>query len=162
MGKKQIEILNKMEAQFMTGAEAKGHPKDKLTKIWTDWKAFAQYAFNKSHSTCYAFVAYQTAFLKAHYPAEYMAAVLNNQNAIEKISFYMEESRRMGVPVLGPDIIESDMAFSVNKKGEVRFGLTGVKGVGVKAIESIIEERTANGPYESIYDFARRSNVRAV
>jgi len=162
MGKKQIEILNKMEAQFMDGAIAKGHPKDKLTKIWTDWKAFAQYAFNKSHSTCYAFVAYQTAYLKAHYPAEYMAAVLNNQNSIEKISFFMEECRRMGVPVLGPDINESDMAFAVNSKGEVRFGLTGVKGVGEKAIESIIEERVANGPYQSIYDFARRSNVRAV
>src|SRR5260370_39629461 len=87
MGKKQIEVLNKMESQFMDGAAAKGHPKDKLTKIWNDWKAFAQYAFNKSHSTCYAFVAYQTAYLKAHYPGEYMAAVLNNQNSIEKISF---------------------------------------------------------------------------
>jgi DNA polymerase-3 subunit alpha len=162
MGKKQIEVLNKMEAQFMDGAIAKGHPKDKLTKIWTDWKAFAQYAFNKSHSTCYAFVAYQTAFLKAHYPAEYMAAVLNNQNSIEKISFFMEECRRMGVHVLGPDINESDMAFSVNKKGEVRFGLTGVKGVGEKAIESIIEEREKNGPYQSVYDFARRSNSRSV
>jgi len=162
MGKKQIEVLNKMEAQFMEGAMAKGHPKDKLTKVWTDWKAFAQYAFNKSHSTCYAFVAYQTAFLKAHYPAEYMAAVLNNQNAIEKISFFMEECRRMGVPVLGPDINESDMAFSVNKKGEVRFGLTGVKGVGEKAIESIIEEREKNGAYQSVYDFARRSNSRSV
>ncbi|MGN6638319.1 MAG: DNA polymerase III subunit alpha, partial [Mucilaginibacter sp.] len=162
MGKKQIEVLNKMEAQFMEGAMAKGHPKDKLTKIWTDWKAFAQYAFNKSHSTCYAFVAYQTAYLKAHYPPEYMAAVLNNQNSIEKISFFMEECRKMGVPVLGPDINESDMAFAVNKKGEVRFGLTGVKGVGEKAIESIIDERIANGPYETIYDFARRSNVRAV
>jgi DNA polymerase-3 subunit alpha len=106
MGKKQIEVLNKMEAQFMDGAIAKGHPKDKLTKIWTDWKAFAQYAFNKSHSTCYAFVAYQTAYLKAHYPAEYMAAVLNNQNNMEKITFFMEECRRMGVEVLGPDINE--------------------------------------------------------
>jgi len=162
MGKKQIEVLNKMEAQFMAGATAKGHAQDKLTKIWNDWKAFAQYAFNKSHSTCYAFVAYQTAYLKAHYPAEYMAAVLNNQNSIEKISFFMEECRRMGVPVLGPDINESDMAFAVNDKGQVRFGLTGVKGVGDKAIESIIEERIANGPYQSIYDFARRSNVRSV
>lgn len=162
MGKKQIEILNKMEAQFMEGATAKGHAQDKLVKIWNDWKAFAQYAFNKSHSTCYAFVAYQTAYLKAHYPAEYMAAVLNNQNSIDKISFFMEECRRMGVPVLGPDINESDMAFAVNKKGEVRFGLTGVKGVGEKAIESIIEERINNGPYQSVYDFARRSNVRSV
>src|SRR3569833_2306273 len=151
-----------MEAQFMEGAVAKGHPQDKLTKIWNDRKAIAQYAFNKSHSTCYAFEANQTAYLKAHYPAEYMAAVLNNQNSIDKISFFMEECRRMGVPVLGPDINESDMAFAVNDKGEVRFGLTGVKGVGEKAIESIIEERIANGPYQSVYDFARRSNVRSV
>jgi DNA polymerase-3 subunit alpha len=162
MGKKQIEILNKMEAQFMDGAAAKGHPKDKLAKIWNDWKAFAQYAFNKSHSTCYAFVAYQTAYLKAHYPSEYMAAVLNNQNNMEKITFFMEECRRMGVQVLGPDINESDMAFAVNKKGQVRFGLTGVKGVGEKAVESIIEERNERGPYKSVYDFAQRSNTRSI
>ena len=162
MGKKQIEVLNKMESQFMDGAAAKGHPKDKLTKIWTDWKAFAQYAFNKSHSTCYAFVAYQTAYLKAHYPSEYMAAVLNNQNNMEKITFFMEECRRMGVEVLGPDINESDMSFAVNKRGQVRFGLTGVKGVGDKAVESIIEERNERGPYKSVYDFAQRSNTRSV
>src|SRR6201996_7540175 len=162
MGKKQIEVLNKMEAQFMDGAIAKGHPKDKLTKIWTDWKAFAQYAFNKSHSTCYAFVAYQTAYLKAHYPSEYMAAVLNNQNSIEKITFFMDECRRMGVPVLGPDLNESAMAFAVNNKGEIRFGLAGVKGVGEKAVESIIEERNERGPYKDIYDFAQRSNTRSV
>ncbi len=162
MGKKQLEVLNKMEAQFMSGAEAKGHPKDKLTKIWNDWKAFAQYAFNKSHSTCYAFVAYQTAYLKAHYPSEYMAAVLNNQNSMDKITFFMEECRRMGVQVLGPDINESDMAFAVNAKGQIRFGLTGVKGVGEKAVESIIEERKERGPYTSVYDFARRSNTRSV
>nr|WP_294942652.1 DNA polymerase III subunit alpha [uncultured Mucilaginibacter sp.] len=162
MGKKQIEVLNKMEAQFMDGAIAKGHPKDKLTKIWTDWKAFAQYAFNKSHSTCYAFVAYQTAYLKAHYPAEYMAAVLNNQNNMEKITFFMEECRRMGVEVLGPDINESAMAFAANKKGVIRFGMAGVKGVGEKAVESIIEERDERGPYTSVYDFAQRSNTRSV
>ncbi len=162
MGKKQIEVLNKMEAQFMDGATKKGHPKDKLTKIWNDWKAFAQYAFNKSHSTCYAFVAYQTAYLKAHYPSEYMAAVLNNQNNMEKITFFMEECRRMGVEVLGPDINESDLAFAVNSKGQVRFGLTGVKGVGDKAVESIIEERVERGPYKSVYDFARRSNTRSI
>ncbi|MFD0763883.1 DNA polymerase III subunit alpha [Mucilaginibacter lutimaris] len=162
MGKKQIEVLNKMEAQFMEGAMAKGHPKDKLSKIWTDWKAFAQYAFNKSHSTCYAFVAYQTAYLKAHYPAEYMAAVLNNQNNMEKITFFMEECRRMGVEVLGPDINESDMAFTANRKGVIRFGMAGVKGVGEKAVESIIEERLKNGPYKSVYDFAQRSNTRCV
>ncbi|MEB0262974.1 MULTISPECIES: DNA polymerase III subunit alpha [unclassified Mucilaginibacter] len=162
MGKKQIEVLNKMEAQFMDGAIAKGHPKDKLTKIWNDWKAFAQYAFNKSHSTCYAFVAYQTAYLKAHYPAEYMAAVLNNQNNMEKITFFMEECRRMGVEVLGPDINESDLAFTANRKGVIRFGLTGVKGVGEKAVESIIEERKERGPYKTVYDFAQRSNTRSV
>src|SRR5476651_325922 len=162
MGKKQIEVLNKMEAQFMDGAAKKGHPKDKLTKIWNDWKAFAQYAFNKSHSTCYAFVAYQTAYLKANYPSEYMAAVLNNQNNMEKITFFMEECRRMGVQVLGPDINESDMAFAVNKKGQIRFGLTGVKGVGDKAVESIIEERAERGPYKSVYDFAQRSNTRSI
>jgi DNA polymerase-3 subunit alpha len=162
MGKKQIEILNKMEAQFMEGATAKGHAKDKLTKIWNDWKAFAQYAFNKSHSTCYAFVAYQTAYLKAHYPGEYMSAVLNNQNNIEKISFFMEECRRMGVPVLGPDVNESSVLFTVNKKGEIRFGLAGIKGVGDKAVESIIEEREKNGPFKTIYDFAQRSNTRSI
>ncbi|HTE00040.1 MAG TPA: DNA polymerase III subunit alpha [Mucilaginibacter sp.] len=162
MGKKQLDVLNKMESQFMEGAAAKGHAKDKLTKIWNDWKAFAQYAFNKSHSTCYAFVAYQTAYLKAHYPSEYMAAVLNNQNNMEKITFFMEECRRMGVEVLGPDINESDMSFAVNKRGQIRFGLTGVKGVGEKAVESIIEERIERGPYKSVYDFAQRSNVRAL
>ncbi|WP_448697265.1 DNA polymerase III subunit alpha [Mucilaginibacter sp. AW1-3] len=162
MGKKQIEVLNKMEAQFMEGAAAKGHAKDKLTKIWTDWKAFAQYAFNKSHSTCYALVAYQTAFLKAHYPAEYMAAVLNNQNSIDKISFFMEECRRMGTLVLGPDVNESSVLFTATGDGNIRFGLSGIKGVGEKAVESIIEEREANGPFKSVYDFAQRSNTRAV
>ncbi len=162
MGKKQIEVLNKMESQFMDGAIAKGHAKDKLTKVWNDWKAFAQYAFNKSHSTCYAFVAYQTAYLKAHYPSEYMAAVLNNQNSMEKITFFMEECRRMGIEVLGPDINESYMAFTANKAGVIRFGLTGVKGVGEKAVESIIDERIERGPYKSVYEFAQRSNTRNV
>ncbi len=162
MGKKQIEVLNKMEEQFMNGAAEKGHPKDKLVKIWNDWKAFAQYAFNKSHSTCYAFVAYQTAYLKAHYPAEYMAGVLNNQNNIEKISFFMEECQRVGIPVLGPDINESNLKFAVNKKGEIRFGMSGIKGVGDKAVEGIIEERENKGHFTSIYDFARRCNARTV
>ncbi len=162
MGKKQIEVLNKMEAQFISGATAKGHAKDKLTKIWNDWKAFAQYAFNKSHSTCYALVAYQTAYLKAHYPAEYMASVLNNQNNMEKISFFMEECRRMGTLVLGPDVNESSVLFTATGNGNIRFGLAGIKGVGDKAVESIIEEREKNGPFMSIYDFAQRSNVKAV
>jgi DNA polymerase-3 subunit alpha len=162
MGKKQIEVLNKMKAQFMEGCETKGHDAKVAEKVWTDWEAFAQYAFNKSHSTCYAFVAYQTAYLKANYPSEYMAAVLNNQNNIEKISFFMEECKQMGISVLGPDINESELNFTVNKKGEVRFGMSAMKGVGEKAVESIVEERTENGLFQSIYDFARRTNSKSV
>ncbi|HEY1024681.1 MAG TPA: DNA polymerase III subunit alpha [Sphingobacteriaceae bacterium] len=162
MGKKDRKMLDKLKPQFIENAKKNGHDEKKLEKIWTDWEAFASYAFNKSHSTCYAFVAYQTAYLKAHYPSEYMAAVLNNQNNIEKISFFMEECKRMGISVLGPDINESDLSFAVNKKGEVRFGMSGIKGVGEKAVESIIEERNENGPYKDIFDFARRTNPRAV
>ncbi len=162
MGKKQIEVLNKMKSQFMQGCEANSHDLKICEKIWTDWEAFAQYAFNKSHSTCYAFVAYQTAYLKANYPAEYMAAVLNNQGNIDKISFFMEECRKMGIPVLGPDINESDLHFAVNQKGEIRFGMAGIKGVGEKAVENIVEERKLKGPYATVYDFARRVNPRAV
>ena len=162
MGKKDIATLNKMKPRFMDGCKANGHDLKTTEKIWVDWEAFAQYAFNKSHSTCYAFVAYQTAYLKANYPAEYMAAVLNNQNNLDKISFFMDECRRMGIPVLGPDINESELSFTVNKKGEVRFGMAGIKGVGDKAVESIVEVRLANGPYNSIYDFARRTNSRSV
>lgn len=162
MGKKQKAILDKMKAQFVEGAKAKGHPEDKLNKIWTDWEAFAQYAFNKSHSTCYAFVAYQTAFLKAHYPSEYMAAVLNNQGNIDKIKFYMEECQRMGLQVLGPDVNESLKGFSVNKEGIVRFGMNAIKGVGEAAVEDVIAEREANGPYVSVFDFIQRVNQRTV
>ncbi len=162
MGKKQKAVLDKMKAQFLAGAMAKGHPEKVLDKIWTDWEAFAQYAFNKSHSTCYAFVAYQTAYLKAHYPSEYMAAILNHAGAIEKITFFMEECKRMGVTVLGPDINESHKGFGVNSRGEIRFGLGGLKGVGEAAIESIIEERAKEGPYKDIFDFIKRINQRAV
>ncbi|HEX5652879.1 MAG TPA: DNA polymerase III subunit alpha [Chitinophagaceae bacterium] len=162
MGKKQKSVLDKMKAQFIAGAKEKFLPEERLEKIWTDWEAFAQYAFNKSHSTCYAYVAYQTAYLKSHYPAEYMAAVLNNAGAIEKITFFMEECKRMGIKVLGPDINESLKGFAVNDKGEIRFGLGGLKGVGEAAVESIIAERQKGGPYPSIYDFIRRINQRAV
>ena len=164
MGKKQKAVLDKMKGQFIEGAKAKGHPEDKLQKIWTDWEAFAQYAFNKSHSTCYALVAYQTAYLKAHYPAEYMAAVLNNQNNIEKIKFYMEECQRMGLQVLGPDVNESLKGFAVAKGHEnvIRFGLNAIKGVGEAAVEDIIAERESNGPYLTIYDFIKRVNQRTV
>ncbi|HAI83312.1 MAG TPA: DNA polymerase III subunit alpha, partial [Chitinophagaceae bacterium] len=118
MGKKDRKTLDKMKGKFIEGASSKGHPADKLEKIWTDWEAFAQYAFNKSHSTCYAFVAYQTGYLKAHYPSEYMAAVLNHASDLDKITFFMEECKRMGLKVLGPDVNESQKGFAVNKKGE--------------------------------------------
>jgi DNA polymerase-3 subunit alpha len=162
MGKKQKSVLDKMKAQFISGATERLLPPEKLEKIWTDWEAFAQYAFNKSHSTCYAYVAYQTAYLKSHYPAEYMAAVLNNAGGIEKITFFMEECKRMGIKVLGPDINESLKGFAVNDKGEIRFGLGGLKGVGEAAIESIIAEKQKKGSFTSIFDFIRRVNHRAV
>lgn len=163
MGKKQKDVLDKMKPKFVKQAAAKGHDATVLEKIWKDWEAFASYAFNKSHSTCYAWIAYQTAYLKAHYPAEYMAAVLsNNMNDIKQVAFFMEECKQMGVQVLGPDVNESGIKFSVNVQGEVRFGLSGIKGVGDKAVESIIDERNENGVYKDLYDFARRSNTRTV
>jgi DNA polymerase III subunit alpha len=161
MGKKDRKTLDKMKGKFIDGAKAKGLPADKLEKIWTDWEAFAQYAFNKSHSTCYAFVAYQTAYLKAHYPGEYMSAVLNNAGSIEKLTFFMEECKRMGRMVLGPDINESRKGFAVNTAGHIRFGLGGLKGVGEAAVESIIEERT-KGNFTSVFDLIKRINQRTV
>jgi DNA polymerase-3 subunit alpha len=138
MGKKDRYTLDKLKPQFITQASAKGHDSKVLEKIWTDWEAFASYAFNKSHSTCYAFVAFQTAYLKAHYPAEYMAAVMtNNLSQIEKITFFLEECRRMGLTVLGPDVNESAFNFTVNKLGQIRFGLVAVKGVGDSAVDAL-------------------------
>jgi DNA polymerase-3 subunit alpha len=162
MGKKKRDVLDKMKVQFIEGAKKNGHPVSKLEKIWTDWEAFAQYAFNKSHSTCYAYVAYETAYLKAHYPSEYMAAVLNHAGAIEKITFFMEECKNMNLKVLGPDINESQKGFAVNKKGEIRFGFNGMKGVGDAAIENIIEEREKHGTFSSIFDLIKRVNQRTV
>ncbi len=162
MGKKDRKTLDKMKGQFIQGATENGHPESVLHKIWTDWEAFAQYAFNKSHSTCYAFVAYQTAYLKAHYPAEYMAAVLNNAGSIEKITFFMEECKRMGLQVLGPDINESQKGFAVNQAGEIRFGLGGLKGVGEAAVESIIHERLKEGGFSNIFNFIKRTSQRSV
>jgi len=162
MGKKDRKTLDKMKPRFIEGAAAKGHNAEKLEKIWTDWEAFAQYAFNKSHSTCYAFVAYQTAYLKAHYPSEYMSAVLNHAGDIDKITFFMEECKRMGIEVSGPDINESIRGFSPNKKGVIRFGLGGLKGVGDNAIDNLIEERKANGEYKNIFDFIKRVNQKSV
>jgi DNA polymerase-3 subunit alpha len=162
MGKKDRKTLDKMKGKFIDGATAKGHKKNILEKIWTDWEAFAQYAFNKSHSTCYAYVAYQTAYLKAHYPAEYMAAVLNHAGAIEKLTFYMEECKRMGIKVLGPSINESLKGFAVNESGDLRFGLGGLKGVGEAAIENIVAERKKEGKYKDPFDFIKKVNSKAV
>jgi DNA polymerase-3 subunit alpha len=162
MGKKIRSVLDKMRPQFVDSATEKGFPRDKVEKIWTDWEAFAEYAFNKSHSTCYALVAYQTAYFKAHYPSEFMAAVLNHAGNIEKITFFMEECKRMGLTVLGPDINESLKGFAVNAKGEIRIGLSGLKGVGEAAVEAIIAERMRDGNYTSVFDLARRVNQRTV
>ncbi|NVJ89860.1 MAG: DNA polymerase III subunit alpha, partial [Flavobacteriaceae bacterium] len=162
MGKKQAAVLAKMKPKFIEQASKNGHDADKLEKIWKDWEAFASYAFNKSHSTCYAWIAYQTAYLKAHYPAEYMASVLsNNMNDIKQVSFFMEECKRMGLEVLGPDINESYLKFSVNAAGAVRFGMAAVKGVGNAAVRAIIKERKENGNYTSIFDLAKRVDLRA-
>ncbi len=162
MGKKQKSVLDKMKAQFVAGAVKNGHPENVLEKVWTDWEAFAQYAFNKSHSTCYAYLAYQTAYLKAHYPGEYMSAVLNHAGSIDKITFFMEECKRMTIKVLGPDINESLNGFSVNKNGEIRFGLGGLKGVGEAAIETIITERNKSGHFKDMVDFIKRVLSRSV
>jgi len=161
MGKKQKAVLDKMKPKFVNQAAEKGHSPKVLEKIWTDWEAFASYAFNKSHSTCYAWVAYQTAYLKAHYPAEYMAAVLsNNMNDIKQVTFFMEECKRMGLTVLGPDVNESHYKFTVNEIGAIRFGIGAVKGVGAGAVDTIVQTRTS-GPYKSIFDFAKRIDLRS-
>ncbi|MDO7170903.1 DNA polymerase III subunit alpha [Mariniflexile sp. AS56] len=162
MGKKQIAVLDKMKPKFVEQASAKGHEAKILEKIWKDWEAFASYAFNKSHSTCYAWIAYQTAYLKAHYPAEYMAAVLsNNMNDIKQVTFFMEECKRMKLPVLGPDVNESFYKFSVNKDNAVRFGMGAIKGVGHGAVITIVDNRKEEGYYKSIFDFAKRIDLRA-
>lgn len=163
MGKKQKEVLDKMKDQFIAGCKSNGHDERVAEKIWKDWEAFAQYAFNKSHSTCYSLVAYQTAYLKANYPAEYMAAVLtHSQNNLDKITFFIEECRKQNIEVLGPHINESGVFFEVNKKGEIRFGLGAIKGAGEAAVESIIKERENKGHFKDIFDFATRVNQRAV
>jgi DNA polymerase-3 subunit alpha len=161
MGKKQKDVLDKMKPKFINQAVAKGHAEDKLEKIWKDWEAFAEYAFNKSHSTCYAWIGYQTAYLKANYPAEYMAAVLsNNMSDIKQVSFFMEECKRMGLQVLGPDVNESFYKFTVNENYAVRFGIGAVKGVGMGAVATIVENRKT-GKYKSIFDLAKRIDLRA-
>jgi DNA polymerase-3 subunit alpha len=163
MGKKDKKKLDEMKGKFMDNAKAKNHPEPILEKIWTDWEAFASYAFNKSHSTAYSVVAFQTAYLKAHYPSEYMAAVLtHSRDSIEKIAFHMEECKRMGIHVLGPDVNESELLFTVNKAGSIRFGLGAIKSVGASASEVIIEERKKNGPYKSIFDLTSRVSLKMV
>ena len=162
MGKKIFALLNKLKPLFIAGGTKNGHPEEVLEKIWKDWEAFAAYAFNKSHSTCYAFIAYQTAYLKAHYPAEYMASVLsNNMNDIKQVTFFMEECKRAGIEVLGPDINESYYKFSVNKQGAVRFGMGAIRGVGGGAVNAIVEERKKEGNYKSIFDVTKRVDLRA-
>lgn len=156
MGKKQIDVLNKMYPKFIEGGRKNNLNEERLEKIWNDWKAFAEYAFNKSHSTCYAFIAYQTAYLKANYPAEYMASVMsNNINNTDSITMFMEDCKSMGVDVLGPDVNESQYKFSVNEKGQIRFGLGAIKGIGEGPSEGITRERE-NGRFKNIYDFFER------
>ena len=160
MGKKQIEKMNHLEGLFYEGGEKNGFDHDTLNKIWEDWKKFASYAFNKSHATCYSWVAYQTAYLKANYPSEYMAAVLSrNLNDVDKLSKFMDECKSMGIRVLGPDINESFKLFSANKQGDIRFGLGGIKGVGSNAVDAVVEERNSNGPFKDIYDLVERVNL---
>ncbi len=174
MGKKIIAMMDKLKVKFIDGClasdefmkgckEKNKDAKELIEKIWSDWEAFASYAFNKSHSVCYAYVAYQTGYLKAHYPAEFMAGVLSrNLNDITKITTLMEECERMQLDVLGPDVNESYSKFTVNKKGALRFGMAGVKGIGEAAVKEIINEREKNGPYKDIYDFTERVNLQTV
>ena len=174
MGKKQIDTMNQLKTQFIEGCNkneefVKGckemgkEVNPLVDKIWGDWEAFASYAFNKSHSVCYAYIAYQTGFLKAHYPAEFMAANLScNLSQIEKVTVFMDECKRMGLSVLAPDVNESDDDFTVNHKGDIRFGMAGIKGVGEAAVHSIIRERNANGGYKDLFDFFERLDYKTV
>jgi DNA polymerase-3 subunit alpha len=163
MGKKKRSIMDEMKVKFLEGCKRNGHDEAIVIKIWSDWESFAQYAFNKSHSTCYALVAYQTGYLKANYPAEFMAAVLSrNISDLKKITTFMDETRRMGMEVLGPDVNESYVKFTVNKDGNIRFGLGAIKGVGESAVLQLIEERENNGVFNSIYDMVERVNLNSL
>ena len=163
MGKKIKSKLDELKPKFIAGGKSNGHDEKVLEKIWADWEKFASYAFNKSHATCYSWVAYQTAYVKAHYPSEYMATVLSrNLSDIKQVTAYMTECKNIGIDVLGPDVNESQIKFSTNKKGDIRFGLAAIKGVGEAASEAIIRERKQNGPYKDIYDFMERTNYSAV
>ena len=163
MGKKKKKIIDALYPLFVEGCTANGHPKEAVDKIWNDWQAFASYAFNKSHSTCYAFVAFQTAYLKAHYPAEFMASVLtHNKSDITKLNFFLRECKKLSLDVLLPDVNESGVDFSVNTKGQIRIGLSAMKNVGQAAVEELIRERNANGPFLSFFDMMRRLNLRTL
>ena len=163
MGKKKKKIVDQMKPLFLEGGKKNGHDPKVLEKIWSDWEKFASYAFNKSHATCYSWVAYQTAYLKAHYPAEYMAALMTRRHSdIGEITKLMEECKSMNIPTLGPDVNESYVQFGVNKNGEIRFGLSAIKGMGAGAAAAIVREREANGPYKDIYDFAERVSLKDV
>ncbi|MBP5708332.1 MAG: DNA polymerase III subunit alpha, partial [Bacteroidales bacterium] len=160
MGKKQIAKMMELKEKFLDGGMKNGHDKEILEKIWSEWEKFASYAFNKSHATCYSWVAYQTAYLKAHYPSQYMAAVLSrNVSNIKEITKSMGECKSMGIQVLGPDVNESHIKFGVNAKGDIRFGLAAIKGVGEGAAENITIEREKNGPYKDIFDFVERISL---
>jgi DNA polymerase III subunit alpha len=163
MGKKQKDVMDKLKVKFIEGCKSNNLEEQKALKVWGDWERFAEYAFNKSHSTCYSYVAYQTAYLKAHYPAEFMAAVLSRSlSDIKKITIFMDECRRMGKMVLGPDVNESELTFTVNKDGNIRFGLGAIKGVGEAAVSKIVEARNQDGPFKSIYDFVERVGLQSV
>ena len=161
MGKKLKDKLDHLKPKFIEGGKANGHDPQVLEKIWADWEKFASYAFNKSHATCYSWVAYQTAYLKANYPSQYMAAVLSRSGDITEVTKLMDECKAMGINVLGPDVNESVPRFGVNAKGDIRFGMASVKGVGENAVSAIVSERNANGPYKSIFDFVQRVNLSA-
>ena len=163
MGKKKKAIVDQMKPKFIKQGQENGHDPQVLEKIWSDWEKFASYAFNKSHATCYSWVAYQTAYLKAHYPAEYMAALMTRRfSQITEITKLMEECKAMKITTLGPDINESQIGFGVNSRGEIRFGLAAIKGMGASAAESIVREREKNGLYKDIYDFAERVDISNV
>jgi DNA polymerase-3 subunit alpha len=162
MGKKDKKTLDKLKPLFIENASKNGHDAKVLEKVWKDWEAFASYAFNKSHSTCYAYVAFQTAYLKAHYPSEYMASTLNHQGSIESIAFFMEECKRMGIRVLGPDINEGFSKFMVTPGGDIRFGMASIKGVGENTVRNIIDERNANGKFSSVFDLAKRLDSKSI
>ena len=162
MGKKQLTVLASLKDKFMEGGKANGHDPKVLAKIWEDWKKFAEYAFNKSHAACYSWVAYQTGYLKAHYPAEFMAANLTvHKDDIKEVTKLMDECKVLGLSVLEPDVNESELSFTVNSKGDIRFGLGGIKGVGEGAAEAIISEREKNGKYKNIFDFLERVNLQS-